>query len=79
MVEMRPLIGKDQFRIQKNQNFMNVGTGALDRDEQFLGDNNPLLGLELKSSRYGLGPWARANQQSNSKTTRNKDAMQRSI
>ena len=58
---------------------MNVGTGALDRDTQFLGDNNPLLGLELKSSRYGLGPWARAGHQSNSKTTRNKNEMQRSI
>ena len=58
MVEMRPLIGKEQLR---SNNLVSQGTGALDRDEQFAGESNFLLeskkGSVGREAPFTLSPW----------------------
>ena len=58
IVEMRPLIGKEQLR---NNNMVTQGTGALDRDEQFASEYDPMLqskkGSVGRETPFSLSPW----------------------
>ena len=69
MVEMRPLIGKEQLR---NNNQVSQGTGALDRDEQFVSEYDPMLqskkGSVGREVPFTPGPWMKPIQQNNTRT-----------
>ena len=76
MVEMRPLIGKEQLR---NNNQVSQGTGALDRDEQFASEYDPMLqskkGSVGRDIPFTPSPWMKPNQQK----TRTKNEVYRSL